>query len=579
MTEINVWAPAAQQVELVCGEQRLLMNKDGSGWWHGDAPFIKHGSDYAFKIDGKGPYPDPRSGWQPEGVHEASRWVDHSQFDWTDRGWQPPPLASGPIYELHIGTFTPEGTFESAIERLDYLAELGVTHVELLPVAEFSGDHGWGYDGVDLYAPHHAYGGPEGLKKLVNACHQRGLAVIQDVVYNHLGPAGNYLSQFGPYFTQKYSTPWGEAVNLDGPDSDEVRRYFIDNALMWMRDYHIDGLRLDAVHALVDESAVHFMEQLATEVKQLEQQLGRSLSLIAESNLNNPRLIRPPELGGYGLHAQWSDDFHHAVHTLMTGESDSYYKDFGKMAHLAKALTDGFVYDGCYSVHLRRTHGRPATDLRGHTFVVCLQNHDQVGNRAFGERFSHLLNPGQMKLAAALMLTSPFLPMLWQGEEWAASAPFLYFTDHQDPELGEAVRNGRQHEFAAFGWDPEKVPNPQAPETFQKSKLNWNELQQEPHKSILEWYKALIKLRHQIPDLMDDRLNRSSVGFDESAGWLMVSRGTLSVVCNFSADSQTVPADELQGKQQVMASDPGVELAGRYIAMPGHSVAIYNRAH
>lgn len=577
MTEMKVWAPSAQKVELESSGQRLAMNKSKSGWWKVEVPSIKHGSAYAFVVDGNGPFPDPRSGWQPEGVHKPSAWVDHSQFSWSDEGWQPPPLAAGPIYELHIGTFTPEGTFEAAIERLDYLANLGVTHIELMPVAEFSGNHGWGYDGVDLYAPHHAYGGPLGLKKLVDACHKRGLAVIQDVVYNHLGPAGNYLSQFGPYFTNRYSTPWGEAVNFDGPDSDEVRRFFIDNALMWLRDYHMDGLRLDAVHALVDESAVHFMEQLATEVNQLEGQLGRRMSLIAESNLNDPRLIRPPELGGYGLHAQWSDDFHHAVHTLLTGEKDSYYEDFGRMEHLAKALTDGFVYDGNYSVHRRRVHGRPGKDLRGHTFVVCLQNHDQVGNRAVGERFSHLLTPGQMKLAAALMLTSPFLPMLWQGEEWAASSPFLYFTDHQDPELGEAVRKGRQSEFAAFGWNPDEVPNPQDEQTFLRSKLNWNEIQEEPHKGMVDWYRSLIELRHQISDLFDDRLHRTAVDFDEDARWLVMTRGSVTVACNFSETEQRVSAD-LEGRSLVLASDPGIELHGEQISLPGHSVAILNRA-
>ena len=379
------------------------------------------------------------------------------------------------IYELHVGTFSPEGTFDGAAARLDHLVDLGVDVVELLPVAQFPGRHGWGYDGVDLYAPHDPYGGPDGLKRLVDACHARGLAVVIDVVYNHLGPAGNYLAEFGPYFTDRYTTPWGTAVNLDGPDSDPVRDFVVGNALMWVRDYHADGLRLDAIHAIVDTSAVHILEELRAQVEALAAELGRQVFLIAESDLNDPKIVHRPELGGYGIDAQWSDDFHHALHAVLTGERTGYYADFGSLDHLAKSLRQAYVYDGGYSPHRRRRHGRSPAGLPPTRFLGYLQNHDQVGNRATGERSSMLLSTGLLKVAAAIVLLGPFVPMLFQGEEWAASTPFLYFTDHDDPELGEAVSEGRRREFAAFGWSPEQVPDPQAPETFEASVLRWDE--------------------------------------------------------------------------------------------------------
>jgi maltooligosyltrehalose trehalohydrolase len=477
MCQIAVWAPLAECVALDTRNQLIKMDRAANGWWTVNAPFVEHGTDYAFRIDSGAPLPDPRSPWQPEGIHGFSRWVSHRRFTWEDSGWQQPPLGSAVIYELHVGTFTPEGTFDGVIGRLDHLKKLGITHIELMPVASFPGNRGWGYDGVGLYAPHHAYGGPEGLKRLVNACHQQGIAVLLDVVYNHLGPSGNYLPSFGPYFTDRYGTPWGEAVNFDGPDSDEVRRFFVDNALMWLRDYHLDGLRIDAVHAIMDTSAVHFLEQLADEVDQLERETGRHLVLIAESDLNDPRVIRSPAAGGYGIDAQWNEDFHHALHAVLSGEKSGYYRDFGRLADLAKVLTGGFVYDGRYSEHRRRSHGRSAAGLPGHQFVGCLQNHDQVGNRALGERTSHLLSLGQLRIGAALVLTSPFVPMLFQGEEWAASTPFLYFTDHREAQLGNAVKEGRQQEFSAFGWDPETIPDPQEESTFYRSVLKWEELE------------------------------------------------------------------------------------------------------
>jgi len=393
-------------------------------------------------------------------------------------------------------------------------------------------------------------------------------------VYNHLGPCGNYLGRFGPYFTDRYKTPWGEAINLDGPESDEVRRFFIDNALMWLRDYHLDGLRIDAVHAIVDTSAIHFLEQLVAEVKDLEAQLGRQLVIIAESDLNDPRLVRRPEAGGYGLDAQWNEDFHHALHAVLTGERNGYYRDFGRLADLAKVLTKGLVYDGRYSAYRRRRHGRPATGLSGHRFVGFLQNHDQVGNRAAGERIGHLLSPGQLKIGAALALTAPFIPLLFQGEEWGASTPFLYFTDHQDAELAEAVRRGRREEFAAFGWPPHAIPDPQAEETFHRSKLDWGEMAREPHAGLLEWHRQLIGLRRRSPALTDGRLETTKVACDEAAGWLAVTRGPFLVACNLASQDQDLPLSEPAEREILLASESGCRIKGDRILLPGHTVAL-----
>jgi len=571
MTEIRVWAPRAAEVELECCGRAAGMARGEGGWWMLDTPLVEHGVDYAFRIDGEGPFPDPRSGWQPGGVHGPSRWVDHGRFAWSDEGWRQPPLGSAVIYELHVGTFTPEGTFEAVIGRLDHLLSLGVTHLELMPVAEFPGTRGWGYDGVDLYAPHHAYGGPEGLKRLVDACHCKGLAVVLDVVYNHLGPSGNYLSRFGPYFTSRYATPWGEAVNLDGPNSDEVRRFFLDNALMWLRDYHLDGLRIDAVHAILDTSATHFLEALSAEVRQLESHLGRSCVLIAESDLNDPRLVRPSEVGGYGLDAQWNEDFHHALHAVLTGEGHGYYADFGSLGHLARTLTRGFAYDGRFSVFRQRTHGRPAGGLPGSRFVGCLQNHDQVGNRARGDRTGQLLSLGQLRIGAALVLLSPFVPMLFQGEEWGASNPFLYFTDHEETELAEAVRCGRREEFAAFEWDPDTIPDPQSADTFLQSRLVWEERDQEPHSSLLDWHRSLRELRSTIPDLTEDLLSAMSVACDDAAGWLVMSRGRISVVCNLNSTEQVIPC---RSGKVLLASAETVTVQENAAVLPGHGLAV-----
>jgi len=546
------------------------MRQIGRGWWLAQEE-VSSGTDYRFSLDGGDPLPDPRSPWQPRGVHAASRRLDLSRFEWTDDGWQPPPLPSAVIYELHVGTFTEAGTFEGAVQRLDELVELGSTHVELLPVAEFPGNRGWGYDGVDLYAPHHAYGGPHGLARLVDECHRRGLAVILDVVYNHLGPSGNYLGQYGPYFTDRYSTPWGDAVNLDGPGSDEVRRFFVDNALMWLRDYRIDGLRIDAIHAFVDTSAVHLLEQMAAEVKLLEAEVGRHKVLIAESDLNDPRVVRPPEVGGYGIDAQWSDDFHHALHSLLTGERDGYYSDFGAVGDLAETLRHAFRYRWEFAQFRGRRHGRAPDGLPGWRFLGYLQNHDQVGNRAVGERSAALMSTGRLKVGAAVVLLAPFVPMLFQGEEWAASTPFQYFTDHPDRDLGRAVSEGRRAEFEAFGWDPESVPDPQAIETFERSRLRWNERGDGIHAEMLEWHSRLIRLRRSLPELLDGRLDHVFVQYEEDARWLSFRRGSVTLVFNVGSQALSLP---VKAAEVLLASGDDVSLVDGTVHLPVDSVAV-----
>ncbi len=468
------------------------------GWWEVSDAAAGPGTRYGFSIEGREARPDPRSPSQPDGVLGLSQVVEHSRHWWTDSSWRGLSLPGLVLYELHVGTFSPEGTFDGVIKRLPHLVDLGVNAIELMPVAEFSGNRGWGYDGVDFFAPHHAYGGAAGLKQLVDACHAAGLGVVLDVVYNHAGPVGNFLDEFGPYFADRYRTTWGTSFNFDGAGSDEVRRFVIDNALMWIREYHIDGLRLDAVHAIVDQSPQHILEQLASEVDALSAALHRSVLLIAETNANDPRLVRSRDAGGDGLDAAWADDWHHALHVALTGERSGYYEDFSSPELLGKALRQAWVYDGMWSRHMDKTRGRKPTGVPAHAFVVATQNHDQVGNRAAGERLAALVDEGRLKAAAALLLTTPFTPLLFQGEEWAASTPFLYFTDHADPGLGNAVAEGRRREFAAFGWTRE-VPDPQGPYTFERSKLDWNELDEPYHRDMLHWYRDLIALRQRLP--------------------------------------------------------------------------------
>jgi maltooligosyltrehalose trehalohydrolase len=573
MHRFRVWAPTAESMAVKTGEKITLMSRQDGGWWQASVQDAGAGTDYGFVVDGAEPaIPDPRSAFQPNGVNGRSRIIDHAAYDWKDAGWQAPPLPSAIIYELHVGTFTPEGTFDAVVSKLSYLKDLGVTHVELLPVNEFPGAHGWGYDGVDLFAPHAAYGDPDALKHLVDAAHAQGLAVIMDVVYNHFGPSGNYVGKFGPYFTELHKTPWGDAVNLEDTGSYEVRRFFCDNALMWMRDYHVDGLRLDAVTAYMDRSAIHFMEQLSTEAAALETETGRHHFLIAESDLNDPRLIKPREAGGYGMDAQWSDDFHHCLVTVLTGDRSGYYADFGDFADLAKSLEQGYVYDGQYSEFRERAHGRPATGLPAWRFLGYSQNHDQVGNRAKGERLEHLTSPAHAKIAAALTLTAPFIPMLFQGEEWAASSPFQYFTDHEDKELAKLVSEGRRKEFPAFGSSPEAIPDPQAVSTFENSKVQWGELSEPKHADMLAWYKQLITLRKARPELRDGSFERVEVEFDEDEKWLSMQRGGIVVL--FTLNEEGYEAEIEDGVSLLLASDANTSLVENELKLTGPGVVI-----
>ncbi|HYQ69371.1 malto-oligosyltrehalose trehalohydrolase [Actinophytocola sp.] len=527
----SVWAPERERVRLAIGPSVHDMTRDDRGWWHATVPGTGDGTDYAFLLDDdETPLPDPRSRWQPAGVHGPSRRYSDDAFDWTDRDWTGRQLAGGLVYELHIGTFTELGTFNAALERLDHLVELGVDLVEVLPVNAFDGTTGWGYDGVAWGAVHEPYGGPDAFKRFVDACHARGLAVLLDVVYNHLGPSGAYLDRFGPYFAGH--TIWGPALNLDGPLSDEVRRYVIDNALGWLRDYHLDGLRLDAVHALGDKGATHLLEELAAEVDALSAGLRRPLSLIAESDLNDPRLVTSREAGGYGLTAQWCDDLHHALHVALTGEVDGYYADFGAPGALATTLRRAFFHAGTWSSFRRRMHGRPVDTSRvpGHRFLAYLQNHDQIGNRAQGDRLTATISPERQLCGAAIVLCSPYTPMLFMGEEWAASSPWQFFASFEDPRLAAAVRDGRRREFAEHGWGATEVPDPMDVATVVRSTLPWAELADPAHRVVYDTYRELISLRRKHPELSDPRLDRFRV--DAGDGWLVLHRGTLRVMVN-----------------------------------------------
>jgi maltooligosyltrehalose trehalohydrolase len=491
-----VWAPKVRSVNVhvVAPKEKFARLHEVEGGYHrGVVDGIETGSLYFYRLDDEKERPDPASRYQPEGVHGPSQ-VMSSAFRWEDAGWRGLPLQDYIIYELHVGTCTKEGTFDALIRRLDELKSLGITALELMPVGQFPGNRNWGYDGVYPFAVQNSYGGPEGLMRLVNACHQKRLAVILDVVYNHLGPEGNYLWDFGYYFTDRYKTPWGMAVNFDGPANDEVRRFFIENALFWIEDFHMDALRLDAVHAILDFSAVTFLEDLARAVARLASKLGRKVFLIAESALNDTRLIRVPELGGFGLDAQWSDDFHHALHTLLTGERSGYYEDFGSMDHLAKAFREGFVYSGQHSSFRGRRHGHSSRNIPAHRFVVFAQNHDQVGNRRMGDRLSRHLSLEGLKLAAGCVLLSPFIPLLFMGEEYGEKAPFPYFISHSDPKLVDAVRRGRKEEFSSFACD-EEPPDPQDEMTFLSAKLDYKSREGEEHQVLLEFFRELIRFR------------------------------------------------------------------------------------
>jgi len=584
--DFSVWAPRPREVRLVVDGVRVALERTAGGWWRPepDPRLADLGGDvdYGYLLDGEGPFPDPRSRRQPRGVHELSRTWDADGHEWSDSAWTGRQLAGGVIYELHVGTFTAEGTLRSATSRLDHLVELGIDFVELLPVNAFSGRHNWGYDGVAWFAVHEGYGGPDAYQDFVDACHAHGLGVIQDVVYNHLGPSGNVLPRFGPYLNDAELTTWGESVNLDGPGSDEVRRYIIDNALFWLRDMHVDGLRLDAVHALRDSRAVPLLAELSAEVDALSATVRRPLSLIAETDRNDPATIAPRGAGGAGLGmtTQWSDDFHHALHSTLTGETSGYYADFHGTGVLAQALRRGFVHDGTFSSFRGRHHGAPldTSTTPAWRLVVCTQNHDQVGNRATGDRPSAVLGPRQLALAATVLLLSPFTPMLFMGEEWGATTPWQFFTDHSEPELASAVREGRTAEFSRMGWDPELVPDPQDPATFERSKLDWR-LSPE-NQRLLRFYHGLIALRRREPTITDPRLDRLDASADASGRVLVVGRPGFALAVNTGANaaSARLPEDAAAWHPAVVVGD--VEGEGGAVTLEPHSaLAVTARGH
>ncbi|TVP71426.1 MAG: malto-oligosyltrehalose trehalohydrolase [Leptolyngbya sp. LCM1.Bin17] len=542
----GLWGPELQSVELQLLSPQTVtvpLEPGDRGFWSVTVDGVAPGTQYRYRLNGDVAYPDPASQSQPEGVHGPSAVVDHSAYGWGDQDWGNIPLPDYVIYELHVGTFTPEGSFEAAIARLPDLKALGITAIEIMPVAQFPGQRNWGYDGVFPYAVQNSYGGPEGLKRLVDACHQQGLAVILDVVYNHFGPEGNYSGCYGPYITQQYNTPWGGAINFDDAWCDGVRQFVIQNVLYWLRHYHIDGLRLDAIHAIYDFSAKHLLADMAEAVAALSAELNKPHYLIAESDLNDSRILRPFDQGGYGLDAQWSDDFHHALHTLLTQEDNGYYQDFGSCQALAKALSDRYVYNGTYSCFRRRRHGNSATDLPTSQFVVCAQNHDQVGNRMLGERLAQLVPFEALKLAAAVTLTSPYLPLLFMGEEYGETAPFLYFIDHGDPDLVQAVFQGRKREFKDFYAIGEPPPAHEET-TFQQSTLNWDLHHQGHHQTLWQYYQQLLALRKQLklgaPAWVDDM----QVGCDEAKGLVYYQRslpqGSVLVVMNFNPTQSAI---------------------------------------
>lgn len=589
-TRFSVWAPKARLVEVV-------ITRDGTAESHPLAPGsdgvhrgtvrrVPAGSDYSYRLDGGPDRPDPVSRWRPRGVHGPTRVVDPAAFQWTDGAWRGLETADLAIYELHVGTFTLGGTFDGAIERLPALRELGVTALEIMPVAEFPGGRNWGYDGVSLYAAQSTYGGPNGLKRLVDAAHRAGLAVLLDVVYNHLGPEGNYLGEFGPYFSDRYRTAWGVGFNLDGPDSDEVRRYLVDNAVYWVTEYHLDGLRLDAADRIVDLSPAHVVEEIGEAVHAQGEALGRRTLVIAEIDANDPRWVRGRDVGGYGLDAHWSDDFHHAVHVALTGERSGYYADFVDPGAVAKALGERYVNDGRYSPHRRRSHGRPAVDVPADRFVVCVQNHDQTGNRARGERLAALVSPEALRLAAAILLLSPYVPLLFMGEEHGETNPFLYFVSHGDPALVEAVREGRRREFESFGWAGD-VPDPQAEDTFEASRPRWEQAESPGGARLRALYRDLLRLRRSEaalrPGAAEVRVRR-----DDAAGWAAVryerEGEVLEGIFNLSSEARIVPLDQARRWSLVLSSDsPGYGGAGeaameRGLRLPGHTAVLLRGA-
>jgi maltooligosyltrehalose trehalohydrolase len=568
VAEFAVWAPRPERVRLDVDGTLHPMTRSPDDWWRADVD-AQQDARYGFVLDDDPTVlPDPRSPRQPDGVHARSQlWQPPTS---TEADWYGRSIEGRVIYELHVGAFTPDGTFDAAIEKLDYLVDLGVDFVELMPVNAFGGTHGWGYDGVLWYAVHEPYGGPDGLIRFIDACHRRSVGVLIDAVFNHLGPSGNYLPRFGPYLSSG-SNQWGDSINLAAAGADQVRRYIIDCALRWMRDFHADGLRLDAVHAMVDTTAVHILEELGAETDALAQELGRPLSLIAESDLNDPRLITPRDRGGYGMTAQWDDDIHHAIHTAVSGERQGYYADFGSMETLALTLRNGYFHAGTYSSFRGRRHGRPldTATIPATRLLAYTTTHDQVGNRAVGDRPSQNLDSGQLAVKAALAILSPYTAMLFMGEEWGSSSPFQFFSSHPEPELARATAQGRKAEFAAHGWDADEIPDPQDPETFHRSKLNWAEIDADDHALLRRTYRDLIALRHNEPDLADPWLDRLHVDYDEKQRWIVMHRGSLAIACNLSAESVAAP---VTGEVVMAWGDPTVE--AKATRLEGHSFAV-----
>ena len=592
-----VWAPHAQKmsVKLLTKPERFIpMQKDEKGYWHVIIEDVSPGTIYSYTLDGDRERPDPASFFQPDGVHKASQVIDHNAFKWQDDDWKGIPLPDMIMYELHIGTFTIKGTFDAAIARIDDLKELGINTIEIMPVAQFPGERNWGYDGVYPYAVQNSYGGPEGLKMFVNECHRKGIAVILDVVYNHLGPEGNYLWDYGPYFTDHYKTPWGQAINFDGPYSNEVREYFIENALYWLKDFHIDSLRLDAIHGIYDMSAKPFLSNLSERVEQFSREQRKKYYLIAESDLNNSLAAKSFHRGGYGLDGLWCDDFHHSVHSLLSGESNGYYIDFGKVDNLAKSLNEGFVYSGQYSIFRKRNHGNSSADLPAERLVVFSQNHDQVGNRLRGERLSGLVSFEALKLAAGSVILSPYVPLLFMGEEYGETAPFLYFVSHTDPRLIEGVQRGRRKDFEALDWF-EEFPDPQSADTFLKSTLQWEKRNQGSSMTLLNFYRELIHVRKTVPSLSHHKRDCLSVRSDAGKRIIVIHRWKESshtfLVLNFNKTDITIGnlAGGKEWEKILVSSDenwngPGSALpssitADEEVLIRAESFALYRNDH
>jgi len=574
--EFRVWAPQRERLELhivTPQERRIPMTRNAAGYHEALVENCSEGTRYCYVLDGND-RPDPASRFQPDGVHAPSAVVGR-EFEWHDAGWKGVELQDLVVYELHVGTFTPEGTFDAMMDKLDALQELGVTAVELLPVAQFPGARNWGYDGVYANAAQNSYGGPLALKRLVDACHQRGMAILLDVVYNHLGPEGNYLSEFGPYFTDRYRTPWGLALNFDGPRSDDVRWYFIHSALQWIDEFHFDGLRVDAVHAIVDHSAEPFLQDLCAALHDRAQKLGRRVHVIAESDLNDPRVITPKDDYGLGFDSQWADDFHHSMHTLLTGEQDGYYEGFPpKVSNLARVLTTGFLYTGQHSSYRGRKYGLQPKTKDGAQFVISLQNHDQVGNRALGERLPSLVSPEKVRLAAAAMILAPFVPMLFMGEEYGETAPFQYFTSHSDPDLIEAVRKGRREEFDDFAWEGE-APDPDAQETFDRSKLDWSLRDDNAHAELRDFYRTLLRLRRETPALRELDLAAVETHADDEQRVLCVRRGNVLLAFNFADEARTIDVPFGDGNWRPLL-ETAAKVEGGKVSLPAASFGVWS---